>query len=64
EAADRAKVESVITSYANVDAATAGQLHLGSYPRDIDVSRLRTVVRLMRDNGMLDRDVDPGPMVR
>jgi NitT/TauT family transport system substrate-binding protein len=64
EAADHAQVESVITGYANVDTTIATQLHLGSYPRDIDVSRLRTVVRLMRDNGMLDRDVDPAPMVR
>jgi NitT/TauT family transport system substrate-binding protein len=63
DAADSAEVAAVITEYANVDKAIVNQLHLGSYPENIDVARLRTVVRLMRGNGMLDRDVDPATML-
>lgn len=63
DAADRHQVEGVITSYAKVDTSIATKVHFGEYPSAIDVDRLRTVVSIMRDNGMLDRDLDPSTML-
>ncbi|TCO58734.1 NitT/TauT family transport system substrate-binding protein [Actinocrispum wychmicini] len=63
DAADRHRVEEVIADYAKVDSSVAAQVHLGSYPTGIDANRLRNVVSIMRDNGMLDRDLDPSTMV-
>nr|WP_042189718.1 ABC transporter substrate-binding protein [Kibdelosporangium sp. MJ126-NF4] len=63
DAGNKAEVQGVITDYAKVDAAIAGVLRLGLYPGDIDVQRLKGVVALMKANGMLTGDVDPGRML-
>jgi NitT/TauT family transport system substrate-binding protein len=63
DAADRKQVESVVTGYAKVEPAVASALHLGEYPASIDVENLKKLVTLMKDNGMLDGDVDPSRMM-
>ncbi|MET0234306.1 MAG: ABC transporter substrate-binding protein [Kibdelosporangium sp.] len=63
DAGERREVEAVVTGYAKVDAAVASVLHLGLYPSSIDVERLKSVVSLMKANGMLSGDVDPGALL-
>ncbi|WP_173138736.1 ABC transporter substrate-binding protein [Kibdelosporangium persicum] len=63
DAGDTAEVQSVVTGYAKVDPSIAGVLRLGLYPSGIDVERLKGVVTLMKANGMLTEDVDPGRML-
>ncbi|SMD16557.1 NitT/TauT family transport system substrate-binding protein [Kibdelosporangium aridum] len=63
DAGDKAEVQSVVTGYAKVDPAIAQVLRLGLYPSTIDVERLKGVVALMKANGMLTEDVDPGKML-
>jgi NitT/TauT family transport system substrate-binding protein len=57
-AGDRKAVESVLPSYAKVDAPTATTLVLPGYPTSLDPVRLQRLVDLMRSSGLLTSALD------
>jgi NitT/TauT family transport system substrate-binding protein len=57
-AGDRAEVESVIVSYAKVDARTAGTVTLPGFPTSTDPARLQRLSDLMGRNGLLKAPLD------
>jgi NitT/TauT family transport system substrate-binding protein len=53
-AQDRKQAESVLPSYAQVDAATAATLTLPGYPTSLDAARLQRLADLMRQDNLLE----------
>ncbi|WP_225823681.1 ABC transporter substrate-binding protein [Streptomyces naphthomycinicus] len=56
-------VRAELPKYSKVTAAQAGKLHLPAYPVAADPARLRRLTRLMRDQGMLEKAIDPAPLL-
>ncbi|MCP3805159.1 ABC transporter substrate-binding protein [Allokutzneria sp. A3M-2-11 16] len=52
----RAEVEAVLPHYAKIDPQTASLVHFGSYPMNLEQSRLQRVVELMKIFGMLSQN--------
>ncbi|MFB9906003.1 ABC transporter substrate-binding protein [Allokutzneria oryzae] len=63
EAADRAKVEQVLPTFAKIDKATASLVHLGSFPTRLDAVRIQRVADLMAVHGLLPRPLRVDAMV-
>jgi NitT/TauT family transport system substrate-binding protein len=62
-AGDPAVVRAELPKYAKVTADQARSLHLPGYPATADPSALHRLVRLMRAQGMLKKDIDPAPLL-
>ncbi|MFC9927726.1 ABC transporter substrate-binding protein [Streptomyces sp. NPDC127190] len=60
---DPGAVRAELPKYTKVTAEQAGSLHLPAYPATADTGRLRRLIRLMRDQGMLTKDIDPAPLL-
>ncbi|MEU6671967.1 ABC transporter substrate-binding protein [Streptomyces sp. NPDC046727] len=56
-------VRAELPKYSKVTAEQAEKLHLPTYPVTADPAQLRRLTRLMRDQGMLKRAVDPTPLL-
>ncbi|MFF3904707.1 ABC transporter substrate-binding protein [Streptomyces sp. NPDC001848] len=56
-------VRQELPKYAHVTTQQAASLHLPLYPTATDVEQLRRLIRLMRQQGMLTKDVDPAAVV-
>jgi NitT/TauT family transport system substrate-binding protein len=57
-AGDRKQVESVLPSYAKVDAQTAAKLILPGYPTSLDPGRIQRLSGLMVRQGLLKTEID------
>ncbi|MCR6490752.1 ABC transporter substrate-binding protein [Amycolatopsis sp. OK19-0408] len=55
--------DSVLVKYLGVDPAYVDDVRIATYPLEVDVSELRKVVDLMRNNGFLAAPVDVGRML-
>ncbi|MGW2419692.1 ABC transporter substrate-binding protein [Streptomyces sp. NPDC001709] len=62
-AGDPAAVRTELPKYAKVTADQARSIHLPAYPATADPAALRRLIRLMRDQGLLKKDVDPAPLL-
>lgn len=62
-AADGSKAKQVVPSYAKVDQKTAQKIRLGTFPDKLEPKRLETIVRLMREHGLLKGDFDVEPLI-
>ncbi|MFG3200758.1 ABC transporter substrate-binding protein [Streptomyces sp. NPDC048192] len=62
-AGDPAAVRAELPKYAKVTADQAGSLNLPDYPATADASALHRLIRLMRAQGMLKKDIDPAPLL-
>ncbi|MFB4274270.1 ABC transporter substrate-binding protein [Nonomuraea sp. MTCD27] len=62
-AADREEVRKVIPMYTRIDARTAAEISLGTYPTSMDATRLQRVPDLMLRLGFLKTKVDVAPMI-
>ena len=65
-AADRSAVEQILPTYTKIDAKTASVINLGTFPTTVNETRLRRVVDLMVQFGMLKdaSQVDLSAMVK
>ncbi|MFJ9864165.1 ABC transporter substrate-binding protein [Streptomyces sp. NPDC101165] len=62
-ARDPGAVRAELPKYTKVTADQARSIHLPTYPVTADPAQLRRLVRLMRDQGLLKKDVDPAPLL-
>ncbi|MGW3209828.1 ABC transporter substrate-binding protein [Streptomyces sp. NPDC001135] len=62
-AGDPGAVRTEVPKYAKVSADQAKTIHLPAYPATADPAALRRLIRLMRDQGLLKKDVDPAPLL-
>jgi NitT/TauT family transport system substrate-binding protein len=62
-AGDPDAVRTELPKYAKVSAAQVKSLHLPAYPATADAAALRRLVQLMRQQGMLNKDIDPAPLL-
>ncbi|GGU96962.1 hypothetical protein GCM10010260_35830 [Streptomyces filipinensis] len=62
-AGDPGAVRTELPKYAKVSAAQAESIHLPAYPATADPAALRRLIRLMRAQGLLEKDVDPAPLL-
>ncbi|OIK00446.1 ABC transporter substrate-binding protein [Streptomyces sp. MUSC 14] len=62
-AADPDAVRAELPKYAKVTADAARSLHLPTYPATADAAQLRRLIQLMRQQGMLTKDIDPAPLL-
>ncbi|GHE06250.1 ABC transporter substrate-binding protein [Streptomyces alanosinicus] len=62
-ARDPGAVRAELPKYAKVSADQARSIHLPGYPVTADPAALRRLVRLMRTEGLLKKDVDPAPLL-
>ncbi|MFD9697627.1 ABC transporter substrate-binding protein [Lentzea sp. NPDC059081] len=60
---DRATVLALLPDYAGVDRDTAKLVHLGQFPTSLDATRLQRVANLMKTYGLLQSDLEVGPML-
>ncbi|MEW9548225.1 ABC transporter substrate-binding protein [Nonomuraea sp. NPDC050783] len=58
DAADRKEVEAALPKYTKIDADTAAQVSLGTYPTDLDRRRVQQVADLMERHGYLKNPLD------
>lgn len=63
EMADRGVVEKTLPTYTEISPDTAALISLGTWPAALDRVRLQRDVDLMRQYGVLSRDVDAGRLV-
>ncbi|MER6121375.1 ABC transporter substrate-binding protein [Streptomyces sp. NPDC001795] len=56
-------VRKLLPTYTKVTADQAVSIHLPAYPATTDAGQLRRVIRLMREQGLLTKDIDPGALV-
>ena len=49
--------------HSQVTADQATSIHLPAYPPTADPSALRRLIRLMRTQGLLSKDIDPAPLL-
>lgn len=61
--ADRQVLAHTLTTYTQIDAATAATLHVGVYPTSINITRLQRVVDTMRQYGYLKQPIDVKALV-
>ncbi|MFI9808458.1 ABC transporter substrate-binding protein [Streptomyces sp. NPDC052301] len=62
-ARDPGAVRAELPKYTKVTAEQARSLHLPAYPATADAAQLRRLVRLMREQGLLKKNVDPAPLL-
>ncbi|MFE2518238.1 ABC transporter substrate-binding protein [Streptomyces mirabilis] len=62
-AEDPAAVRTELPKYTKVTADQATSIHLPTYPPTADPSVLRRLIRLMRTQGLLNKDIDPAPLL-
>ncbi|WP_316769531.1 ABC transporter substrate-binding protein [Streptomyces sasae] len=62
-AEDPAAVRTELPKYTKVTADQAASIHLPTYPPTADPSALRRLIRLMRTQGLLTKDIDPAPLL-
>ncbi|AOR30177.1 ABC transporter substrate-binding protein [Streptomyces fodineus] len=62
-AKDPGAVRTELPKYAKVTADQAASIHLPSYPATADPAALRRLIRLMREQGLLKKDIDPAPLL-
>lgn len=62
-AEDPGAVRTELPRYAKVSAGQATSIHLPAYPVSADPAALRRLVRLMRTEGLLKKDIDPAPLL-
>ena len=62
-AEDPDAVRTELPKYTKVTADQARSIHLPTYPVSADAAQLRRLVRLMREQGMLKKDLDPAPLL-
>ncbi|MEU6390438.1 ABC transporter substrate-binding protein [Streptomyces sp. NPDC046939] len=62
-ARDPSAVRAELPKYTKVTAAQARTMGLPSYPATADPARLRRLVGLMREQGLLKKDVDPSALL-
>ncbi|MEU6511796.1 ABC transporter substrate-binding protein [Streptomyces sp. NPDC046942] len=60
---DPGAVRTELPRYTKVTADQATSLHLPVYPATADPSGLRRLIHLMRQQGLLTKDVDPAPLL-
>jgi NitT/TauT family transport system substrate-binding protein len=60
---DPEAVRTELPKYAKVSAGQAKSIHLPAYPVTADPAALRRLIRLMRTQGVLKKDVDPAPLL-
>ncbi len=58
DAAQRAVVQNVLTSYEKIDPQTAALVHIGVFPTSVSADRLKRITDLMSEAGMLTRPID------
>lgn len=56
-------VRTELPEYTKVTADQARSIHLPAYPPTADPAVLRRLVRLMRSQGLLTKDIDPAPLL-
>jgi NitT/TauT family transport system substrate-binding protein len=62
-AEDPGAVRAELPKYAKVTADQAKSIHLPDYPATADPAALRRLVKLMRAQGVLKKDIDPAPVL-
>ncbi|MFJ9818591.1 ABC transporter substrate-binding protein [Streptomyces sp. NPDC101151] len=62
-AQDPQAVRTELPKYTKVTAGQAKSLHLPTYPATADPARLRRLIRLMHDQGLLKKAFDPAPLL-
>ncbi|MBF8190441.1 ABC transporter substrate-binding protein [Nonomuraea sp. K274] len=55
---DRKEIEAMLPTYTKIDAKTASSITLGTYPSELDASRLQKVADLMLEYGYLKSPLD------
>ncbi|MGW1910120.1 ABC transporter substrate-binding protein [Streptomyces sp. NPDC002076] len=62
-AEDPGAVRAELPRYAKVTANQAKSIHLPDYPATADPAALRRLIKLMRAQGVLNKDIDPAPVL-
>ncbi|GHI03871.1 ABC transporter substrate-binding protein [Streptomyces cellostaticus] len=62
-AEDPRAVRTELPKYTKVTADQARSIHLPTYPVTADAAQLRRLVRLMREQGLLKKNLDPAPLL-
>ncbi|MGW1811285.1 ABC transporter substrate-binding protein [Streptomyces sp. NPDC002078] len=62
-AEDPGAVRAELPKYAKVTADQAKSIHLPDYPATADPAALRRLIKLMRAQGVLKKDIDPAPVL-
>lgn len=62
-AEDPGAVRAELPRYAKVSGDQAERIHLPAYPAAADPAALRRLIRLMRAQGLLKKDIDPAPLL-
>lgn len=62
-AEDPGAVRAELPKYTTVTADQAKSIHLPDYPATADPAALRRLIKLMRAQGLLSKDIDPAPVL-
>ncbi|MGW0212160.1 ABC transporter substrate-binding protein [Streptomyces sp. NPDC003233] len=62
-AEDPGAVRAELPKYTKVTADQAKSIHLPDYPATADPAALRRLIKLMRAQGLLSKDIDPAPVL-
>lgn len=62
-AEDSGAVRAELPKYTKVTADQAKSIHLPDYPATADPAALRRLIKLMRAQGLLSKDIDPAPVL-